>query len=52
MAKHLRDCLQRATQTPKPEQKTLLTLLPTPARNFKGTVEWLSDELFHCVVEK
>jgi demethylphylloquinone reductase len=33
-------------------QAAYVDLLPTPARNFKGTVEWLSDELFHCVVEK
>jgi demethylphylloquinone reductase len=33
-------------------QAAYVDLLPTPARNFKGTVEWLSDELFHCIVEK
>jgi demethylphylloquinone reductase len=33
-------------------QAAYVDLLPTPARNFKGTVEWLSDELFHCVIEK
>jgi demethylphylloquinone reductase len=30
-------------------QAAYVDLLPTPARNFKGTVEWLSDELFNCV---
>ena len=30
-------------------QAAYLQLLPTPARNFKATVEWLSDEMFHCV---
>ena len=30
-------------------QAAYLQLLPTPARNFKSTVEWLSDEMFHCV---
>jgi NADH dehydrogenase len=29
-------------------QAAYVDLLPTPARNFKGTIEWLSDELFHC----
>jgi demethylphylloquinone reductase len=33
-------------------QAAYVDLLPTPARNFKGTVEWLSDELFHCVAER
>jgi demethylphylloquinone reductase len=33
-------------------QAAYVDLLPTPARNFKGTIEWLSDELFHCVVER
>jgi demethylphylloquinone reductase len=33
-------------------QAAYVDLLPTPARNFKGTVEWLSDELFHCIVDK
>jgi demethylphylloquinone reductase len=33
-------------------QAAYVDLLPTPARNFKGTVEWLSDELFHRVVER
>lgn len=27
LAKHLRDCLQRATQTPKPQQQALLTVV-------------------------
>ena len=30
-------------------QAAYLQLLPTPARNFKATIEWLSDEMFHCV---
>ncbi|GBO55306.1 NADH dehydrogenase [Pseudanabaena sp. lw0831] len=30
-------------------QAAYLQLLPTPARNFKATVEWLSDEMFHCI---
>ncbi len=30
-------------------QAAYLELLPTPIRNFKGTVEWLSDELFHRI---
>jgi NADH dehydrogenase len=30
-------------------QAAYVDLLPTPARNFKGTIEWLSDELFHSV---
>jgi demethylphylloquinone reductase len=30
-------------------QAAYIDLLPTPARNFKGTVEWLSDEFFHCI---
>jgi NADH dehydrogenase len=30
-------------------QTAYIDLLPTPARNFKGTVEWLSDELFHDI---
>jgi demethylphylloquinone reductase len=30
-------------------QAAYVDLLPTPARNFKGTVEWLSDELFKSV---
>jgi demethylphylloquinone reductase len=33
-------------------QAAYVDLLPTPVRNFKGTVEWLSDELFHCIVDK
>lgn len=27
-------------------QAAYIDLLPTPARNFKGTIEWISDELF------
>jgi len=30
-------------------QAAYIELLPTPARNFKATVEWLSDELFHRI---
>jgi demethylphylloquinone reductase len=30
-------------------QAAYVDLLPTPARNFKGTIEWLSDELFNSV---
>jgi demethylphylloquinone reductase len=33
-------------------QAAYVDLLPTPARNFKGTVEWLSDELFHCIIDR
>ncbi|AFY92392.1 NAD(P)/FAD-dependent oxidoreductase [Chamaesiphon minutus] len=33
-------------------QAAYVDLLPTPARNFKGTIEWLSDELFHYIAEK
>lgn len=33
-------------------QAAYVELLPTPARNFKGTIEWLSDELFNCVVAR
>jgi demethylphylloquinone reductase len=27
-------------------QATYIEMLPTPARNFKATAEWLSDEVF------
>ena len=30
-------------------QAAYIELLPTPARNLKATVEWLSDELFHRI---
>ena len=30
-------------------QAAYVDLLPTPARNFKGTIEWLSDELFNSI---
>ena len=30
-------------------QAAYVDLLPTPARNFKGTIEWLADELFNSV---
>jgi demethylphylloquinone reductase len=33
-------------------QAAYVDLLPTPARNFTGTIEWLSDELFNCVIAK
>lgn len=30
-------------------QAAYIEMLPTPVRNFKATVEWLPDELFHCI---
>jgi demethylphylloquinone reductase len=33
-------------------QAAYVDLLPTPARNFKGTIEWLADELFNSVTAK
>ena len=33
-------------------QAAYVDLLPTPACNFKGTIEWLSDELFNRVVTR
>lgn len=32
-------------------QAAYIDLLPTPARNFKATAEWLSDELFHYIAK-
>ena len=32
-------------------QATYVEMLPTPARNFKATAEWLSEEVFHRVTK-
>ena len=32
-------------------QATYIEMLPTPARNFKATAEWLSEEVFHRITK-